>query len=86
MSFRKDPDLKILILIQEGNLAEIERWLSIWGTEVTGQYGNTPLHFAAKVRIHISAPILSYYLIINIMYKRYIYDYSYINEYIHICT
>ena len=53
LSFRKDPDLKILILIQEGNLAEIERWLSIWGTEVTGKYGQTPLHFAAEVRIHI---------------------------------
>ena len=53
MSFRKDPDLKILILIQEGNLAEIEMWLSIWGTEVTGEDARTPLHFAAEVRIHI---------------------------------
>ena len=53
LSFRKDQDLKILMFIQEGKLAEIEMWLSIWGTEVTGEYARTPLHFAAKVRIHI---------------------------------
>ena len=54
LSFRKDQDFKILIFIQEGNLAEIELWLSMGeSTEVTGQYGRTPLALAAAVRIHI---------------------------------
>ena len=54
LSFRKNQNLKILILIQYGNLAEIELWLSMGeSTEVTGKYARTPLHFAAKVRIHI---------------------------------
>ena len=48
------PKLKTLISIKEGNLTEIELRLSMGeSTEVTGQYGNTPLIFAAAVRIHI---------------------------------
>ena len=50
LSFRKDQDLKILILIQEGNLAEIEMWLSLGqSTEVTGQDRMTPIMFASQV-------------------------------------
>ena len=45
-------DLKILISIQEGNLAEIEMWLSLGeSTEVTGQYRKTPIMFAVQVML-----------------------------------
>ena len=45
-------DLKILISIQEGNLAEIEMWLSLGeSTEVTGQYRKTPIMFASQVML-----------------------------------
>ena len=48
------PKLKILISIKEGNLAEIDMLLSMGeSTEVTGQFGRTPLALAAAVRIHI---------------------------------
>ena len=43
-------DLKILISIQEGNLAEIEMWLFLGeSTEVTGEYRKTPIMFASQV-------------------------------------
>ena len=52
LSSRKDQDLKILILIQEGNLAEIEMWLSLGqSTEVTGQDRMTPIMFASQVML-----------------------------------
>ena len=42
--------LEILISIQEGNLAEIEMWLSLGqSTEVTGQDRMTPIMFASQV-------------------------------------